>query len=186
VIATKTINEENWKEFKAYYYNAGEAAGKEVLISQKYDLASLSCFIFDIEGGILPQAQIDGLRKLGEWMAINKEALYAARCSPFTEGGVDTWEAGTIRFTEKGKYVYAIDLGNIWSPTVGFAEYKDSTPPKVPLTIPDVKPLQDSEIKMLGSNESLAWHQNGDDLVIESIPDNLPCDYAWAFKIQVR
>ena len=136
--------------------------------------------------GTLPQAQIDGLKKLGEWMAINKEALYAARCAPFTEGGVNTWKAGTIRFTEKGKYVYAIDLGNKWPSSVGFVDYKDSKPPEVPITIPDIKPVEGSEIKILGSNEILAWHQDGDDLVIDSIPDKLPCDYAWSFKIQVQ
>jgi alpha-L-fucosidase len=244
---------ENWLPFISYYYNAGENAGKKVLISQKHDLAPLSCSVFDIEGGIfpdgiwqwagmtepqkqrwqkdvpignywayaegvgcrpvnmlvdgivdriskngltlldvapkadgtLPQAQIDGLKKLGQWMAVNKEALYAARCAPFTEGGVDTWAAGTIRFTEKGNYLYAIDLGNVWPPTVGFADYKDSTPPATPLTIPGVKPIKDSDITMLGSDKILSWHQEGDDLVIEEIPDQLPGDYAWSFKIQI-
>ena len=245
--------EENWKEFIAYYYNKGEAAGKEVFISQKHDLAPLSCSIFDIEGGIfpdgkwewagmtepqeqrwqkdvpignywayaegvgcrpvnmlvdgivdriskngvtlldvapkadgtLPQAQIDGLKELGKWMAINKEALYAARCAPFNEGGVDTWAAGTIRFTEKGKYLYAIDLGNVWPTTRGFADYGDSNPPKVPLTIPGVNAIEGSEIKMLGSDESLPWRQQGDDVVIEKLPEPLPGDYAWSFKIKV-
>jgi alpha-L-fucosidase len=135
--------------------------------------------------GTLPQAQIEGLKKLGDWMAINKEALYAARCAPFTDGGVDTWAAGTVRFTEKGIYLYAIDLGNIWPPTVGFADYKDSQPPKAPLTISGVKPIQGSKIQMLGNGKDLPWHQDGTDLVIEEIPDQLPCDYAWSFKIRV-
>jgi hypothetical protein len=38
---------------------------------------------------------------------------------------------------------------------------------------------------MLGSIKNLPWHQEGDDLVIEEMPDELPCDYAWSFKIQV-
>jgi hypothetical protein len=38
---------------------------------------------------------------------------------------------------------------------------------------------------MLGSSDELPWHQEGDDLLIEDIPDPLPCDYAWSFKIQV-
>jgi len=136
--------------------------------------------------GTLPEAQVIGLKKLGEWMGVNKEALYAADPAPFAEGGVDTWEAGTLRFTEKGPYLYAIELGNKWPPTVGFADYKDSKPPSAPFTIPGVKPIKGSEIRMLGSSKNLPWHQEGDNLVIEEIPDTLPCDYAWTFKIQVR
>jgi len=135
--------------------------------------------------GTLPEAQIEGLKKLGEWMAVNKEALYAAKPAPFVEGGVDTWKAGTLRFTEKGPYLYAIDLGNIWPPTVGFADYEDSNPPSAPYTIPGVKPVKGSEIRMLGSSKNLPWHLEGNDLVIEEMPDSLPCDYAWSFKIKV-
>jgi alpha-L-fucosidase len=136
--------------------------------------------------GTLPEAQIDGLKKLGEWMAVNREALYAARCAPFTEGGVDTWQAGSIRFTEKGPYLFAIELGNTWPSKVGFADYEDSRVPAIPFKIPGVQPVGGSVIKMLGSDKSLPWHQEGNNLVIESLPDPLPCDYAWSFKIRVK
>jgi alpha-L-fucosidase len=135
--------------------------------------------------GTLPEAQINGLKKLGKWMAVNKEALYAAKPAPFTEGGVDTWQAGTLRFTEKGPYLYAIELGNDWPPTVGFADYQDSEPPSAPFTIPGVKPIKGSEIRMLGSSRNLPWHQEGENVIIDVLPDSLPCDYAWSFKIQV-
>lgn len=56
-------------------------------------------------------------------------------------------------------------------------------------------PLEGSEIFMLGSDKPLKWRleeseddyddEYGDDLVIEQLPDPLPCDYAWSFKIQV-
>jgi alpha-L-fucosidase len=136
--------------------------------------------------GTLPQAQIDGLRKLGDWMAINKLALYAARPAPYVEGGVDTWRAGSIRFTEKEDYLYAIELGNEWPPTVGFADYEDSKPPRAPYDIPGVKPVKGSEIRMLGHNKPLPWHLEGNNLVIEELPDPLPCDYAWSFMIRTR
>ncbi len=245
--------EKNWKPFIAYYYNAAESWGEEVLISQKHDMAPLSCSVFDIEGGIfpdgvwewagmeepqeqrwqkdvpigkfwayaegvgcrpvnmlvdgivdriskngvtlldvapkadgtLPEAQIKGLEELGKWMDINKEALYAARPAPFTEGGVDTWQAGSIRFTEKGNYLYAIELGNTWPPTVGFDDYGDSEMPGAPFIIPGVVPVEDSEIHMLGVKESLPWHLEGKNLVIEVLPDELPGEHAWSFKIQI-
>ena len=117
-------------------------------------------------------------------MSLNKEALYAARPAPFVEGGVDTWAAGSIRFTEKEAYLYAIELGNTWPPKVGFDDYEDSETPTAPYTIPGVKPVAGSEITMLGSSEELPWHLEGENLVIDKIPDPLPCEHAWAFKIK--
>ncbi|MHC4790599.1 MAG: alpha-L-fucosidase [Planctomycetota bacterium] len=135
--------------------------------------------------GTLPKAQIDGLKELGKWMAINKEALYAAKPAHFVEGGANIWRAGSLRFTEKGVYLYAIELGNEWPTTVGFADYKDSEPPSAPYTIPGVKPTKGSEIRMLGSSKKLPWHQEGENVIIEELPEPLPCDYAWSFKIQL-
>ena len=129
--------------------------------------------------GSLPEAQVEGLKKLGDWMAINKPALYATVPAPFDLSGTDAWKAGSLRFTRKKEYLYAIDLEK----------------PTAPLVIPGVRPLEGSEIKMLGSDKSLKWHmeegeEEEDDeqrgnLVIEEIPDPLPCDYAWSFKIQI-
>jgi alpha-L-fucosidase len=129
--------------------------------------------------GSLPAAQVEGLKKLGDWMKINKPALYATVPAPFDRSGTFRSEYGSIRFTRKKEYLYAIDLEE----------------PTAPLTIPDVSPLAGSEIKMLGSDKPLKWHMELDedddedegegDLVIEEIPDPLPCDYAWSFKIQI-
>jgi alpha-L-fucosidase len=136
--------------------------------------------------GTLPQSQIDGLKELGNWMSINREALYAARPAPFVGGGVDTWAEGTIRFTEKGQYLYAIELGNVWPTKKGFADYEESIIPSAPLKIPGARPLQGSAVRMLGYEKDLPWHMEGNDLVIEELPEKLPCDHAWSFKIQVK
>ena len=158
--------------------------------------------------GTLPSTQITALRKMGDWMAVNKEALYGAKCAPFNDGGINFWKSGSIRFTEKGAYVYAIELGNEL-----YVEYKDdepdeetgitgtyldldnraitggypgSIPPQAPYVIPGIKPVPDTKIRMLGTTEFLPWHMEGEDLVIEKLPETLPCDYAWSFKIVVR
>ncbi len=113
--------------------------------------------------GTIPVYQVKMLNKLGDWMDVNKVALYGA-----------DWripsEAGTLRFTEKGPYLYAIDLAK----------------PNAGEVIPGVTPVQGSEIRMLGCDKPLTWHQAGADVVIDEIPDPLPCDYAWTFKIHVR
>ena len=84
-----------------------------------------------------------------------------------------------MRFLRKKEYLYAIALEK----------------PEAPVIIKDMMPLEGSEIRMLGSDKSLPWHmEEGEDeddnedtgvLVIEEIPDPLPCDYAWIFKIQI-
>jgi len=121
--------------------------------------------------GTLPQEQIDGLKALGEWMAVNREALYEAKPAPYVDGGADTWAAGTIRFTEKGKFLYAIELGNSWPTKKGFADYEESILPVAPLRIPGVKPVRNSTVRMLGYEQDLPWHMEGNNLVIEKLPE---------------
>ena len=136
--------------------------------------------------GTLPKEQIEGLKQLGTWMAINKEALYAAKPAPYNDGGVDTWAAGTIRFTEKGEYLYAIELGNVWPTEKGFADYEESVLPTAPLKIPGAKPIEGSAVRLLGYDSDLPWHMEGNDLIIDYLPNQLPCEHAWTFKIKVK
>jgi alpha-L-fucosidase len=115
--------------------------------------------------GSLPEAQVEGLRKLGDWMAINKEALHGTTPAPFLMGGTDQWRAGSIHFTQKEEYLYAIDLEK----------------PTLPYRIPNTFAMPGSEIKMLGSDQPLKCFT----IIIEELPDPLPCDYAWSFKIRI-
>ncbi|GAH34219.1 unnamed protein product, partial [marine sediment metagenome] len=112
--------------------------------------------------GTLPESQVEILNQLGDWMKINKTALH----------GTD-WhspcEAGSLRFTVKGDYLHAIDLEK----------------PGIPEVVPGVTPEPGSVIRMLGSNKDLSWHQDGSNLVIDELPDPLPCDHAWAFRIEL-
>jgi alpha-L-fucosidase len=136
--------------------------------------------------GTLPPSQVAALRQIGVWMAVNKPALYGSTPAPFVEGAADSWKAGTIRFTAKGNNLYAIELGNDFEETDPSPEYPESVPPKAPYVIPGVKPVAGSEIMMLGADMSLPWRQNGEDVVIEALPDPLPCDHAWTFKLQFK
>jgi len=61
-----------------------------------------------------------------------------------------------------------------------------SKKPKAPYKIPGVTALQGSEIIMLGSNTVLPWKQKGKNIIIEKLPQRLPCDHAWTFKIPVN
>ena len=118
--------------------------------------------------GTIPDYQIEMLKKLGTWMKVNKEALHGSTPAPFSKGGLDAWKAGTIRFTEKDDYLYAIELKT----------------PEAGEVIPGIKLSPGATINMLGYAKNLAWHQAGADVVIDKMPDKLPGNYAWAFKIK--
>lgn len=120
--------------------------------------------------GTIPDYQVKMLTKLGDWMKINKEALHGTTPAPFADGGVDTWKAGNIRFTEKGDWLYAIELKEI---NKGFV-------------IPGLKLSRGSKIQMLGSFQKIRWHQDGNDIIIDNLPEPIPCDYAWSFKISKK
>jgi len=118
--------------------------------------------------GTLPDYQVEMLKKLGKWMKVNKEALHGSKPAPFSPGGVDTWKAGTIRFTEKDDALYAIEMKKAEGGEV----------------LPGIKLAAGATIRMLGSSESLPWHQQGGDVIIDRLPKTLPCGYAWTFKIR--
>lgn len=123
--------------------------------------------------GTLPEAQVKGLKELGDWMAINKPALYGTVPAPFLTGGaIDGLipsAMGSYRFTRKKEKLFAIAIKE----------------PKAPVVFENIIALEGSEIRMLGSEKSLLWHQDEEMLVIEEIPDPLPCDHAWSFEIQI-
>jgi alpha-L-fucosidase len=111
--------------------------------------------------GTFPEGQVKILKKLGEWMRVNKQALHGVQCwFPCT--------AGTFRFTRKDPFLFAIALEK----------------PKAPLVIPNVTAEQDSNIRILGSDENVAWRQNGSDVVIDRLPGSLSDNYAWVFRIR--
>jgi len=137
--------------------------------------------------GTLPPTQVTVLKQMGEWMAVNKEALFATRPAPFVAGGPDQRKNGTIRFTERGAYCYAIELGNDWGEEENVSgNDTPSIAPKAPYVIPGVTPLNNSDIILLGSDMLLPWHQQDENVIIEKLPHPLPGAFAWSFKIKVR
>jgi hypothetical protein len=55
----------------------------------------------------------------------------------------------------------------------------------VPYLIPNVHAKAGSEIVLLGCDEKIVWKQVGKDVVIEKLPDDLPCEHAWSFRIEI-
>ncbi|MGD0743737.1 MAG: alpha-L-fucosidase [Verrucomicrobiota bacterium] len=119
--------------------------------------------------GTWPQEMIDRVSYVGDWLKVNGECIYATR--PYMR----YHEGDDLRFTrtKDKKYVYVISLQ--W--------------PGETLKTALVKAREGSAIRMLGVNQDLKWHKDGDTLVIE-MPKDLqdaaarPCKQAYAFKVE--
>ena len=88
----------------------------------------------------------------------------------FNEQDVPSFTSQDIRFTVKGRYLYAICLG--W--------------PKRPITIETLKNLWGPEIisvRMLGVDQELAWSLNEKGMTITP-PQQKPCKHAVVFRIE--
>jgi len=112
--------------------------------------------------GTIPEAQVAVLEGLGKWMKVNKKALYGSHWRTHCE-------EGSLRFVVKDGDLLAIDLER----------------PGVPEVIGGVTAKPGSVVRMQGSDKELSWRQDGSNLVIDELPDPLPCDHAWIFRIKL-
>jgi alpha-L-fucosidase len=119
--------------------------------------------------GQWPQEMIERVKYVGDWLTVNGECIYATRPYLRYHEGVD------LRFTRSKdkKSVYIISL--VW--------------PGATLKSRMVRPKPGSVIRMLGVDQDLAWHQQGELLVID-LPKELqsesrhPAPQAFAFKVE--
>jgi alpha-L-fucosidase len=130
------------------------------------------------------------LEGIAGWMAINQEAIHGTRpwkvfgegpqmasaaplsAQGFNEGRGKPTTAADFRFTTKGDALYAIELG--WPTNAVSIRALGKSAGHI------AKPV--GKVELLGSDETLAWQQTDDALVIQP-PKNKPSDIAIVFKI---
>ena len=119
--------------------------------------------------GKLPPEAVKRLNEIGDWMAINGEAIHGTRA-------IEPYKEGRVALTRKGDVVYAIYLP---------ADGEEGPSAKIELS--KIRPRAGAEVTMLGSDEKLTWKGSGEGVVVE-IPSALqaspPSKHAFVVKFQ--
>ena len=117
--------------------------------------------------GLFDQAALDRLREIGDWMAVNAEAIHGTRpLAPF--------KADNVCYTRKGDTAYAIIL-----PEDGKANPGDS------MTLRHIQPQDGTELRMLGVKKPLLWERKGNECKVVLPAETLPCCYAWVLSFEL-
>jgi len=119
--------------------------------------------------GELPPVALERMREIGDWMAVNAEAVHGTRAiAPYREG--------PLAFTAKGDTIYAICP----------AEQGQGAPPAT-VRLTTLAPEPGTPMYMLGVDVAVQWWRLGDRIEIE-VPDAVrrapPCRHAWVFKMK--
>jgi aspartate racemase len=118
--------------------------------------------------GELPAEALSRLKEIGDWMAVNAEAIHGTR-------PIAPYKTGRVCLTRKGQTLYAIYLAE---------DGRDAPPPEMTLAGVPVPP--GSKVTMLGAPAPLGIRQDGAGVKIE-IPAPFvrspPCRHAWVVKI---
>lgn len=130
--------------------------------------------------GTITESQQEVLLQIGDWLAVNGDAIYGTRpwkiategsqqgtAGAFTDNEETAYTAQDIRFTTKGDTLYAISLA--W--------------PESEMTIHSIgSDLKVASVELLGATEKPIWKQTGEGLHV-IFPTEKPTDYAHVIRI---
>ncbi|WP_251106327.1 alpha-L-fucosidase [Alloacidobacterium dinghuense] len=177
-----SVSQQSWGYIKGDTYKTPES-----IVWQLIDIVSkngnLLLNIGPKSDGTIPDEAQSILKHTGAWLKVNGEAIYGTRpwttygegptkvvAGSFNDSETKPYTAQDIRFTTKGKTLYAIALG--W-PSDGKLVIQ---------SLGSGSGVKVGSVALLGSSETVHFTQESDGLHLD-VPGQAPGDYAYSFKI---
>jgi alpha-L-fucosidase len=184
------IDWDSWCNVQNPHYKSADR-----IVDQLVDIVSKNgSLLLDITptaDGIIPEPVEQRLRAIGAWLDVNGEAIYGTRPwkiygegptqikpGSFGEKVTPDFTAEDIRFTSRGKTLYAIALD---CPKTAAELVIKSLNTRDALLAKD----EIAEIAFLGSDQKISWEHTADALKIK-LPAQKVGDFAYAFKIVLK
>lgn len=168
----------------------------KILVDMLVDIVSRNGNLllnFPLPGtGALDERELAVLSSLTDWMAVNGEGIYATRpwrvhgegpsvMPPpeqqgqlgFNEGRRKDLTAEDVRFTVKGKALFAFVMG-----------WREAPARIQTLALKSPQPVKVHNVEMLGHKGKLKWVQGDTELTVDMPPEK-PCDHAVTLKVTI-
>jgi len=118
--------------------------------------------------GEFPAPAVRRLGEIGDWMAVNAEAIHGTR-------PISPYKVGRICLTRKGRTVHAIYLTR-----------RDEKAPPARIALPLLPLAAGSEVHMLGVAKALRWRRTDGGIVVDvpaAVVKSPPCEHAFVLRM---